>query len=145
MILDDRKVRVREIIWAIGISHGTVIIILDEKLALKKLSARWVPHSLTVEDKRNHVTYSMTGLALFRRNLSELWRRLITVDETWIHLYTPKKGEQSKHWTAPVESARKTVKPSSMMMGTIFWDANGIVLSDYSEKRRTINGEYYLL
>ena len=145
MILDDRQVRVREIIWAIGISHGTVIIILDEKLALKKLSARWVPHLLTVEDKSNRVTYSMTGLALFRRNLRELWRRLITVDETWIHLYTPETDEQSKHWTAPVESARKTVKPSGMMMVTIFWDANGIVLSDYSEKRRTINGEYYLL
>ena len=28
-------------------------------------------------------------LAQFRRNKSEFWRRLITIDETWIHHYMP--------------------------------------------------------
>ena len=28
-------------------------------------------------------------LAHFKRNKSEFWHRLITVDETWIHYYTP--------------------------------------------------------
>ena len=40
MILNDRRVKVQEIVEAIGISHGTVITILHEKLAMKKLPAR---------------------------------------------------------------------------------------------------------
>ena len=63
--------KVREIVEAIGISHGTVITVLHEKLPMKKPSTWWVPHLLTVENKRNRVTDSMAGLALFHRNPSE--------------------------------------------------------------------------
>ena len=71
MILNDRRVKVREIVKPIDISHGTVITIFHEKLSMKKLSARWVPRLLIVENKRNRVTDSMAGLVLFRRNFSE--------------------------------------------------------------------------
>ncbi|KAG5347600.1 SETMR methyltransferase, partial [Acromyrmex charruanus] len=43
LILTDRRVKVRELVEATGISHGTVISILHEQLGMKKLSARWVP------------------------------------------------------------------------------------------------------
>ena len=101
MILNNRRVKVREIVEAIGISHGTVIKILHEKLSMKELSARWVPRLLTFEDKRNRVTDLMAGLALFRRNPSEFLRRYITVDETWFYFHMPETKEQSKQWTAP--------------------------------------------
>ncbi|KYN30355.1 hypothetical protein ALC56_15331, partial [Trachymyrmex septentrionalis] len=57
IVLTDR-VKVRELIEATGISHGTVISILHEQLGMKKLSARWVPRLLTVDHKRDHVTIS---------------------------------------------------------------------------------------
>ena len=56
---------------------------------MRKLSARWVPRLLTVDQKRVRMNISNALLAQFRRNKSEFWRRLITVDETWIHHYTP--------------------------------------------------------
>ena len=80
MILNGRRLKVREFDQTIGKSYGTVITILHEKLSMKNLSARWVLPLLTVENKRNRVTDSMAGLALFRRNLSEFLRRYITVD-----------------------------------------------------------------
>ena len=44
MTLNDRRVKVREIAEPIGISHGTVITILHEKLlSMEKLSTRWLP------------------------------------------------------------------------------------------------------
>ena len=43
MILNDRRVKVQEIVEVIGTSHGTVITILPEKLSMKKPSERWVP------------------------------------------------------------------------------------------------------
>ncbi|KAG5307051.1 SETMR methyltransferase, partial [Acromyrmex insinuator] len=43
IILVDRRVKVRELVEATGISHGTVISILHEQLGMKKLSAGWMP------------------------------------------------------------------------------------------------------
>ena len=79
----------QEIFEAIGISYGMVIQILNEKLSMKKLSARWLSRLLTVENERNRVIDLMASLALFRRNPSKFLRRYITVDGTWIHFYMP--------------------------------------------------------
>ncbi|KYM93284.1 hypothetical protein ALC53_00220, partial [Atta colombica] len=47
IVLTDRRVNVRELVEATGISHGTISI-LHEQLDMKKLSARWVSRLLTV-------------------------------------------------------------------------------------------------
>ena len=39
---------------------------------------------------------------MFQHNPDEFLRRFITVDETWIHYFTPETKEQSKQWTSPV-------------------------------------------
>ncbi|EYC30978.1 hypothetical protein Y032_0004g1883 [Ancylostoma ceylanicum] len=89
MVLDDRRVKVNEIEEALGISHERVIHILHNELGLKKLSARWVPHLLTPEQKRIRARTSAECLEIFRKNPTDFKRRLITMDETWIHHYTP--------------------------------------------------------
>ena len=140
IFLDDRRVKVREIFEAIGISYGTLIEILQEKLSMEKLSARWVPRLLTVENKSTRVIGLMAGLALSRRNPSEFLRRYITVDKTWIYSHTSETKEQSKQWTAlgePASKKAKTVKLTGNVMGTVFSDANGIIFIDYLEKVRT--------
>lgn len=81
--------------------------ILNEHLDMKKMSARWVPRLLSLDQKRVRMNLSNALLAQFRQNKSEFWRRLITVDETWIHHYTPETKEQSKQWTAKGEPAPK--------------------------------------
>ncbi|EGI57594.1 Histone-lysine N-methyltransferase SETMAR, partial [Acromyrmex echinatior] len=48
IVLTDRRVKVRELVEATDISHGTVISILHEQLGMKKLSARWMPHNTRV-------------------------------------------------------------------------------------------------
>ena len=65
IILTDRRVKVRELVEATGILHGTVISILHEQLSMKKLSARWVPRLLTVDHKRDRVTISMFVKTMF--------------------------------------------------------------------------------
>ncbi|KMQ83449.1 histone-lysine n-methyltransferase setmar [Lasius niger] len=96
MVLDDRRIKVREIAEAVGISKERVCHILTEDLGMKKLTARWVPRLLTQDQKRNRMNISEALLKQFKRNKSEFWRRLITVDETWIHHYTPETKAQSK-------------------------------------------------
>ena len=81
VVLADRRLKVRQIVEAIGISHGSVDSILKDHLGMKK---RWVPRLLTIDYKCNRLTTSIECLALFNRNKNEFLRRFVTVDETWI-------------------------------------------------------------
>jgi transposase len=51
MVLDDRRMKVREIAETIGISKEYVVCILHEELGMKKLCARWVLRLLTADQK----------------------------------------------------------------------------------------------
>jgi len=58
MVLDGRKMKVREIAETIGISKEHVGYILHEELYMKKLCARWVPRLLTADQKRTRMKIS---------------------------------------------------------------------------------------
>ncbi|KAG5342870.1 SETMR methyltransferase, partial [Acromyrmex heyeri] len=51
MILADRRTKVHEVAEAIDVSYGTAFNILHDNLRMKRLSARWVPRLLTVDNK----------------------------------------------------------------------------------------------
>lgn len=146
MILKDRRTKVREVAESVGISYGTVFKILHDKLGMRKLSARWVPRLLTIDNKRIRLNCSKASLELFNRNPDDFLRRVVTVDETWIHHYTPETKQQSKEWTLVGESApkkAKSVQSAGKVMATVFWDAKGIILIDFLEKGKTITAAYY--
>ncbi|XP_030750541.1 protein GVQW3-like [Sitophilus oryzae] len=110
MMLDDRRIKVRKIAEVMNISKDYVCHTLNQDLGMRKLSARWVPRLLTLDQKRVRMNISNSMLAQFRVNKSEVWRLLITADETWIHHYTPETKIQSKQWTAEGEPAPKKAK-----------------------------------
>jgi hypothetical protein len=99
MVLDDWWMEVREIAEIIGISKERVGYILHEELDMKKLCTRWVPHLLTADQKRTRMEVSEQCLEHFNKNKTDFVHRFITVDEAWIHHYTPESKQQSKQWT----------------------------------------------
>ena len=101
LVLADRRLKVREIAETVGISKDRVGYILHEILGMRKLLARWVPRLLTPDNKRNRETISQQCLTLFKRNPKEFLCRFMTVNETWIHWYTPETKQQSKQWIFP--------------------------------------------
>lgn len=144
MVMDDRRMKVREIASAVDISSERVHNILHQHLNMRKLFTRWVPRLLTVDQKRNRVRCSKDNLELFQLNPQDFKRRFVTVDETWIHHYTPEK--ESKEGVASGESApkkEKTVPSAGKIRATVFWDSQGIILIDYLEKGKTITGVSY--
>lgn len=146
IVMDDRRVKVREIASTVGISSERVYNILHQHLDMRKLSARWVPRLLTIDQKRTRVKCCMDGLQLLQRNPQDFKRRFVTVDETWIHHYTPETKEQSKQWVGKRDSApkkAKTVPSAGKVMATVFWDSQGIIFIDYLEKSKSITGVYY--
>ena len=55
IIAGDARFIVRDIARNVGISISTVHLILKKHLKVRKVSARWVPHLLTDEQKRQRV------------------------------------------------------------------------------------------
>jgi len=53
LVLADRRLKIREIGETVGMSKNRVGHILHDILDMRKLSARWVPHLLTPDNKRN--------------------------------------------------------------------------------------------
>jgi histone-lysine N-methyltransferase SETMAR len=115
----------------IGISKERVGYILHEELDMKKLCARWVPRLLTADQKCTPMKISEQGLERFNKNKAVFVRRFITMDENWIHHYTPESKQQSKQWTeagclAPKKAS--SVPSAGKVMASVFWDAEGICL-----------------
>lgn len=146
IVLEDRRLKVHEIAETCRMSAERVRNILHNHLNMEKLCARWVPRLLTLDQKLLRKTISTDNLALYRRNPNEFLRRFITVDETWVHHYTPENKEQSKQWVGkgePTPKKAKTILSANKVMATVFWDARGIIYIDYLEKGNTITGQYY--
>jgi len=145
-VLDDRQMKLREIAETIGISKEHVGYILHEELDMKKLCARWVPRLLTADQKCTRMKISEQCLERFNKNKTDLLLQFITMDEIWIHHYTPESKQQSKQWTeASCSAPQKTrlVSSAGKFMASVFWDAEGILFINSLEKGKTITGEYY--
>ncbi|XP_011633776.2 uncharacterized protein LOC105424968 [Pogonomyrmex barbatus] len=87
-IMDDRRIKVREFTNAVGISSEQVHNILHQHLSekeMKKLSARWVPRLLTIDQKRNRVKCSKECLQLFQRNPQDFRRHCGRNIDTSLH------------------------------------------------------------
>lgn len=144
--LADRRLKLSEIADTVGISKERAHYILTQELCMKKLSARWVPRLLTVDQKRVRMQISQECLDRFKSNTTDFLRRFVTTDETWVHHYIPESKIQSKQWTekgSPAPKKGKAVKSAGKVMASVFWDSKGILMIDYLPKGQTINGEYY--
>jgi len=116
--------KVLEIAEIIGISKERVGYILHEEVDMKILCARWVLRLLTADLKRTRMKISEQYLERFNKNKTDFVRRFITMDETWIHHYTPEFKEKSKQWTeAGCSAPKKTrlVPLAAKVMASVFW------------------------
>ncbi|XP_055375401.1 uncharacterized protein LOC129608102 [Condylostylus longicornis] len=129
IILDDRRLKVRELADIVGLSKSAIHRILTENLDMKKLSARWVPRLLTIDHKQHRADVSMNCLAMFTKKIkTKFLRRFITMDEKWVHHYTLETKQQSKQWTSrgePASKKAKTTLSAGKVMASVFLDARG--------------------
>ena len=73
--------------------------------------------------------------------------KYVTMDETWIHHFTPESNWLSAEWTAAGKSCPKWPKmqtSAGKVLASVFWDVQGILFINYREKGRIINSEYYI-
>ena len=145
LVFEDRRITINELVRQTTLSRGTVGTILHEHLKMTKVCARWIPLVLTLEMREERKRCSTVFLEHFR-STPHFFDRLVTVDETWVYLYDPEMKYQSMEWKLPKEPSPKKVKASRSavkVMLTVFWDAEGIILTDFLPEGTNMNKEYY--
>ena len=92
LVYSDKRIQVEEIAQALRISHGSVSTILHDCLRMRKLTACWVPKSLSNEQMATRASVC-SALLKRLRSKDEFLLRLVAVDETWVYYYEPEKAQ----------------------------------------------------
>jgi len=145
LMANDRRWTCTEIAENLDLSKSSVHRILTDHLGMRKLSARWVPHNLTSDQKANRVRISRQ---LLRRHQQEedFLDRVVAIDETWVRSYEPELKRQSAEWRRPgsPRPIKFRQKPSAVKLMLIAaYDTSGIVLSHYVPRGQTVTAAYY--
>ena len=142
----DPHSSIQEISSNLGLSYGTVQTTLLEDLKLKKVCARWVPHILTEDEKRQRVLCAQKLIQLLGPYGHKHLEDVIMGDETWIYFYGIPNKRQNKMWVAEDElrpvNERKGFQ-SRKRLFSIFFNCKGPVLVDILPEKTTCTGIYY--
>lgn len=87
IVLNDRNMRVWEILDIIKIPTECVRNIFHKHLRMKKFRVRWLPRFVTIDQKQQRVFDLECGLEMFHCNQSLLFHRFVIMNKTRIHLY----------------------------------------------------------
>jgi [histone H3]-lysine36 N-dimethyltransferase SETMAR len=146
IVMRDRQISVRRVAYELGISTTTVYEIMSNQLGMKKVSTRWVPKLLTPIQRANRVDCCQELLQESEVDPGNFFDRIITGDETWVYYYDPLTQQEAKVWKKPGEETPTRLRQSrsaEKIMMVIFWDKDGILLTEYLPRGTTINGPYY--
>ncbi|XP_061193231.1 protein GVQW3-like [Saccostrea echinata] len=94
----DRRLTVRDIADIFEISTSTAHEIITKALGFEKVCARWVPKLLSADEKNRRVLASEEFLRRWKNEGELFLNRIITTDETWLHLFDPETKQQSMMW-----------------------------------------------
>ncbi|GFS06302.1 transposase [Elysia marginata] len=95
---EDPHISVRELSDTNGLSYGTVHTIITEHLRMKKVCARWITHSLTVDQKRERVRCATELLNLFEPHGPKRLSNIVTGDETWFPFFIIPPKRLNRMW-----------------------------------------------
>ena len=145
MIRSNRRLTTREISEVLNISYGSVQNILTTDLNMRRVSAKFVPRVLKVEQKQQLFSISLE-LRDHAASDARFLGNVITGGETWVYGYDPETRIQSSQWKSPsslrAKEARQTRSNIKAMM-IVFFDLDGIARVEFVPRNITVNSEYY--
>jgi len=96
-LMQDRRITVRELADEVEVSIGSVHTILTADLGLRKVSVKFVPKLLTMEQKQLHLQIAQDMLDRVECG-SNFLNTMITGDESWVYGYNPETKAQPSQW-----------------------------------------------
>jgi len=111
---------------------------------MKRVSAKFVPRVLTVEQKQQRLSISLE-LRDRAASDSSFLGNVITGDETWVYSYDSESRVQSFQWKSPSSPRAKKAcqSRSHIKVMIVFFDLDGIVRAEFVPRNTTVNPEYY--
>jgi len=146
IIQDDRRVTVDTIARTFGLGHNAVQEMI-ESLGYRKVCADWVLRLLTEDHKGQQKAITSELLQRYRHEGDDFLLCIVTGDESWFHHFEPETKRQSMEWHhlhSPSKKKAKTVPSAGKVMGTVFWDAEGLILAEFLEPGQTITAAHYV-
>jgi hypothetical protein len=94
---------------SLNIPKTAVLRILKEDLGKRKLFARFVPHSLTPEQREDRVTSCQDIIAMADAD-KKCFNQIVMGDETWCFACDPETKRQSSEWVGETSPRQKKLK-----------------------------------
>jgi len=95
---------------------------------------------MTKTDQKRQRCQSFEQLfEFFRRDQNDFLSQMLTMDETWLYHYDPKTKQQTMEWRrsdSPRPKNFRVQKSAGKLLASIFWDQDGIHLTDYFPKAK---------
>ena len=146
MVATDSRFTTRHIAKCVGISVGAANKILRCDLKMRRISARWIPHLVTKEQKLARVRISKQLLKQFPKYNNRSFANIITGNEMWVHFYEPKRKIQNKIW-ATKGGKRPCIAKHTMsikkVMYVIFFTNQGPAIQIAVPKGKSVNARLY--
>jgi histone-lysine N-methyltransferase SETMAR len=131
IIEGDARLTVRDIVRKVSISLSTVHFILKKHLKVRKISARWVPHLLTDEQKSQRVKVAKKQLQMFPKYDKKQFANVVAGDETWVYYFEPVRKDSNKIW-ATKHNKRPIIAKRSLsakkILYAIFFSGEGVAI-----------------
>ena len=119
---------------------------MNNHMGMKKVCIRWAPKLFTLIQRANHVDCCQELLQQSEVNLAKFFYCIVTDDESWIHHYDLLSRLEAKIWKRLGEQTPTRLRqerPAEKIMMIIFWDKDGVLLTEYLSRGTTINGPCY--
>ena len=120
--------------------------ILKEYLGKRNLCARFVPYSLTPEQREDRVASCQDIIAMANAD-KKLFYEITTGDENWCFAYDPETKLQSCEWDGETSARPKKLKFQRSCiknMLIIIFDVHGVVRKEFVPEGKTVNAEFYI-
>ena len=146
IVMRDRQISICRVTYELAIPNTTIHEIMNNHMGMKKICTQWVPKLFTPIQCANRVECCQELLQQSEVNPAEFFDCLVTDDESWIHHYDPLSQLEAKVWKRLGEQTPTRLhqeRSAGKIMVIIFWNKDGVLLTEYLPRGTTINGPCY--
>jgi histone-lysine N-methyltransferase SETMAR len=125
LLNDNPYYSLRRMSSILKLSKETLKRIIHEKLGMKKVSTRWVPHILTQDQMQARVEQAQLMKGILLKNKQYGFLNIVTGDESWFYLFYPPSSKWiKKEEDRPVMESMSHL--SKKVMVTICFSSTGL-------------------
>jgi len=142
MIQENHPIKQTDIALKLSISQKRVHHI-TETLNYRKICARWVLKQLTYPMKVYRKAAAQEPLKQHRLKGDNFLKNIATGDESWVHHYDleNRQSMEYRHPGPPSVKIFKIVPSGKKVTLSIFWDARGMLYTEFLTKGSTVNSD----